>query len=106
MQRVSAVISSGGTASTEIKNNHLAVMLIEFPTMTGTAATLTGSNDGYGTSGTLGDKDGNLSITSPSTRSVAVPAAITMGCTSFKIVSGSAEGADRTIYITLNDFAG
>ena len=106
MQAYTYRIANGGTASSpqnpSTATNHAgkSIVKIAFPTMTSTSVTLQNSSDNS-TFKTIGDKDGAITISTPSTRSVhlAIP-----GIEYLKIIAGSAEGADRDIVVFLEDF--
>lgn len=101
-----ATIDSGQTATLAIPNSGRAVVRLGFPaTMTGTTVTFTAQ--AYPRSGDLAaasfrpvvDKDGNaVSYACQDDSIVAIPEL--SGCAAFTIVSGSAEGAARSIEIS------
>ena len=97
----SVTISNGGTTSTALQlPNDCAVVSIQTPaTLTSTALTVQGSQDGS----TFGDiyLDGVVLTLSVTTSKVyQLSPRSTIGLKAIKLVGGSAEGGDRTILVS------
>lgn len=100
-------VTISATESDVIQAHGRSIIRIDFPTMTGTALTIKGSETGVSSDGlTVGDKDGNLSIASPSGRSVTLAPYLTYGYSCLRLVSGSSEATPRLIDVYLNDYLG
>lgn len=104
-QTFTATILSGATSSDAVQLNGYGMVGIILPaTLTSTAMTFTGSQDGstytalYNTSGT------QLSITVAASRIVLFVPGDFVGINYLKLVAGSAEGADRTISVISRSF--
>lgn len=102
IQKETVVIANGATTSGAVNIGGRSLVLIVFPTMTGASATLSVSPDGTNYQ-TLGDKAAAVTITTPSTRNVAMEGYLTWGVKYLKVVSAGAEGAERTIDLYLMD---
>ena len=96
-----ATISNGGTTSTAVYCADAAIFGVVIPSaFTGTSIGFTVSADGT-TFQTLYDNTGTIvALTVAASRSLDLPTALA-GWHSFKIVSNGAEGAARTIVVTL-----
>ena len=92
-------IANGGTVSDAFDAREFAAFGIVMPTMTGTAITLQVSHDGV-TYQALHKNSSDVawSVTITSAKSYALPSDLE-SWPYFKIVSGSAEGAARTLYV-------
>lgn len=97
---LTATIANGGTTSNALDIRGYTEVGFVLPTMTGTAITYQVSADGT-TFGVLYDKTGTaISVTTASSRAFPVhEAAKAFGF--LKLVSGSAEGAARTIKVVV-----
>ena len=98
----SVTIASGGTTSTTFELNYATRGSFQLPTMTGTAITVKVSND----DATYTNCPAEGSETNPATTASAGTYALPIKCFNFrylKLVSGSAEGADRVIDIVTRD---
>lgn len=92
-----AVIANGGTVSgaIDLGEGHLAGL--QFATMTGVALTIQASDAIDGTFVLVNLRGGALSITMASDRYITLLPEEFAGLRFIKLVSGSAEGAERTI---------
>lgn len=91
---VTFTIASGQTVSNAIDVREKILVGLQFPTMTGVALTFQASSDGVTYVAVLNP---NTPYTIASDRYLVVPSADLAGVRYIKIVSGSAEGATRTI---------
>lgn len=105
IQDASVTISSGSTTSGAFATEGLGVVALIMPSaFTGTTMSFTGSNDGatynalYNTSGTA------LSITVAAGRNILFSPGDLVGIRFIKLVSGSTEGADRSIRVITRTF--
>lgn len=112
---ITVTIASGQTASSIIDARGYAWGVIEMPAaFTGTTIGFSGittpntaallATDSTVTGATfknIYDETGTIySLTAGTSRIIAIPAYV-LACPFFKIVSGSSEGADRTLYVNL-----
>jgi hypothetical protein len=105
--KTTLVIASGGTKSTAVNTGGRSMVRISFPTMTGTAVTLQGSDtDVDADYKTIGNESAAFSIASPSARCVSLQPIYTLGYPYLRLVSGSADGAERLIPVYVNDYLG
>lgn len=100
----SVSIANAGTTSTALQlPNDCAVVSIQTPAaLTGTTLSIQGSQDGS----MFGDiwMDGiAYSITVTTSKVYQISPRVTIGLKAIKLVSGSAEGADRTILVSTAD---
>jgi hypothetical protein len=100
----STVITSGQTKSAELRTGYRTsvVAVITPASLTGSAFTFEGSLDGT-TFVPVYNEATQYSVNVGTSRYVALNAAVFQGLQSIKVVSGSAEGADRTIQIVLKE---
>lgn len=90
-------IASSGTTSAAIQTGGMSLVGIQFPaTMTSTALTFTVSKDGV-TYVPLYNSAGQVSYTIAGGRYIAINPVDFYGATYFKIVTGSSEGAARSL---------
>ena len=101
----STTVSSGGTTSAEIDLQGMVPVGITFPaSMTSTSASFTVSDTTGGTFRALYRSDGTLyTITVTASAQVILPPYDFCGARFIKIVTGSSEGADRTILLAMRD---
>ena len=98
----SVTIASAGTISTTFELNFSTRGSFQLPTMTGTAITVKVSNDDVTYTNCPVEGSETNAITTASAGTYALP----VKCFNFrylKLVSGSAEGADRVIEIVTRD---
>lgn len=100
----STTIANGQTKSAELRTGYRTsvVALVTPAALTGTAFTFEGSMDSS-TFVPVYNEGTQYSVNVGTSRYVALNAAVFQGLQSIKIVSGSAEGADRTIQIVLKE---
>lgn len=104
-QTVSAVIANGQTKSGVIAMAGFNLVGIILATMTGTALTFEASDAAAGTFVPVKKADGSsLSYTTASNTYVAIDPKDFYGIAFLKIVSGSSEGAARTLKLALKGF--
>jgi len=105
VQHRSVVISSGGTTSGAIELEGGATLVgIRMPSaFTGTAMTFTESTSTTGTFQAVYDSAGQISLTVAASRTIMIDPARTRGLRFIKLVSGSSEGADRTIQVIIKE---
>lgn len=106
VQNRSVVIASGGTTSGAIELEGSATLLgIRLPAaLTGTAITLTESTSLTGTYQAVYDNTGTqLTFVVAASRTVMIDPSYTIGLKFVKLVSGSSEGADRTIQLIIKE---
>ena len=99
-----AVIANGGTASAEVDLGVDGFMLvgISTPTLTGTALTFQVATASGGTFRTLEKDDGNAyTLVVESSKYYPINPDHFLGVRFLKVVSGSAEGAERTLILHL-----
>jgi hypothetical protein len=103
---VPVTIANGQTVSTAADISEKIVTGIEMPAaFTGTALTFQVASDSAGTFQILTKIDGtNYSVTVAAAKNVNIPALDLAGWRFVKIVSGSAEGADRVINLMCRTF--
>lgn len=107
----SATIASGQTTSSEIScdlvtNGEYQLHALEFPAaMTGATITFTGSRTSGGTFVTIKEVGGssNYTVTVTASSGVSVDPRVFATWPYIKLVSASAEGADRTIVVHLRE---
>jgi hypothetical protein len=98
----SAVIANGGTASAEVDLGEFLLVGVSTPTLTGTALSFTVATATGGTFKALEKDDGNAySLTVESNKYYPVNPDHFRGVRFLKAVSGSAEGAERTLTLHL-----
>lgn len=91
-------IDSSGTVSNAVDLGDRTLVGLQLPTMTGTAITFQASTSLDGTYVAVKGSDGaSISYTTASSTYVAIQPAVLAGIRFIKIVSGSAEGAARTV---------
>lgn len=91
------VIANGQTVSGAVDLGEGVLCGLQFATMTGTAITIQAAEDIAGTYVLVALRGGALSITMASDRYITLLSEETRGLRYIKLVSGSAEGAARTI---------
>ncbi|CAK0781420.1 hypothetical protein CCP3SC15_910009 [Gammaproteobacteria bacterium] len=102
-----ATVTISATESGIIYSNRNSIIRLDFPTMTGTAITIKGSETGVSSDGvTIGDQDASLSIASPSGRSVTLAPFLTYGYQCLRLVSNASESTPRLIDVYLQDYLG
>jgi hypothetical protein len=95
---VSAVIANGQTASGAISTGGMGLVGIYIPAaFTGTTITFQGSTAVAGTFVPVYNSSGQVSYTVSTSRYIAINPADIVGIPFLKIVSGSSEGAARTL---------
>jgi hypothetical protein len=99
--QTTVVLASGGTTSAEIDLGGTMLVGLQMPsTFTGTSVTFTVANASGGTFQTMKDGAGNsVSKTVAASQYIAIDPTLFRGVRFCKIVSGSTEGADRTITV-------
>jgi hypothetical protein len=108
VQHVNAVIANGQTASSAISLSDNALDFSCFvgfytpATLTGTSFTFQASSDGSTFVNVLNEGT-SYSVTVAASRYVSVEPAVFAGVRFIKIVSGSSEGAERTIVACLRE---
>lgn len=104
-QLKTVVISSGGTVSTEVDTEAFPLYAFIFGTMTGVAMTFQSSTTSGGTYVAVNDNTGAaVSITIASNKAVSLTPTLLAQLSPYrylKLVSGTAEGADRTISVSM-----
>lgn len=97
----SATISSSGTTSSAIATGGRVIFGLVMPgVFTGTSITFTVSHDGTTYQALYDETNTQVSMTVAASRSYALPDALA-AWPYFKIVSGSSEGAARTLYVQM-----
>ena len=93
-------ISSGGTVSSalELGVGRSVLALVTPAALTGTALSFQASVDGS-TYNTVTDEGSAYSVTAAASRFISIKPGLLVGARYIKVVSGSAEGADRTIVV-------
>lgn len=106
VNHIAVTISSGGTTSTVADLSGKALVGMHLPAaLTGTAVTFTVDN-GSGTYNTLADGAGaDVSKTVAASKFINLAPSDFAGVNKLKVVSGSSEGADRTITLVVRDLA-
>lgn len=102
---VEAVIPSGGTTSSVVDLSNFTLCAIDFPAMTGTSVTFEGSTELNGTYKPIADSaDANKSVTVSGTPKIrCVNPQEFAGLRFIRAVSGSNEGAERTLIFMGNE---
>jgi hypothetical protein len=90
-------ITSGQTVSDAINLNNRTLLGLQFATFTGVAVTFQGSSDGITYVAVKDTAGASVSFTVASDTYVVIQPAILAGLKFVKLVSGSAEGANRTV---------
>jgi hypothetical protein len=103
MDKKTLTVANGAQNSSSVQAAGRSITRIKFPTTTGTTCTIQGSEDNS-TFVTLGNENGAYSIASPSGRGVTLSPQMTWGWEYLRLVSGSAEGAERAIEVALSDY--
>jgi len=101
----SVIIANGGTTSPAIPTEGAPLVGVIFPAaLTSTTMTFTVCNTLSGTYVPLKNSSGAVSYTVAAGEYMAINASDFYGVTFFKIVLGSAEGAARTLILSLKGF--
>ena len=97
-------ISSGGTVSSalELGVGRTVLALVTPSALTGTALSFQASVDGS-TYNTVTDEGSAYSVTAAASRFISIKAGLLAGARYIKVVSGSSEGADRTIEVVTRE---
>lgn len=96
------VITSGGTVSSTSAMANYALVGITFPAaMTGTTVTFKGSTASGGTFVPVYNSSGQVSYTIAASRYYAIDPKDFLGTLYLQVVSGSSEGADRSLVLHL-----
>lgn len=106
VQHKSVVIANGATTSGAIELEGGATIVgIRLPSaFTGTSITLTESTSTTGTFQAVYDNTGTqITFTVAASRTVLIDPSYTLGLRFIKLVSGSSEGADRTIQVIIKE---
>jgi len=106
VKQVNATIAASGTASSAIETgaNNCFVGFYTPAALTGTSFTFQASPDNSTFYNVL-DEGTSYSVTVAASRYVAVKPAVFVGARYLKIVSGSAEGAERVVIACLREVA-
>lgn len=100
LSHTEVTISNGGTVSNGIQLGvgRTVLALVTPAALTGTALSFQASVDGS-TYNTVTDEGSAYSVTAAASRFISIKPALLAGARFVKVVSGSAEGADRTIIV-------
>ena len=94
------VIASSGTTSTALPLSGTTPVVVQIPaTFTGTSVTFEGSIDGNSTYGAIANSAGLITYAASANRRLSLDPAFFVGYDSIKVVSGSAEGSERTLKV-------
>ena len=102
---LTATIASGQTVGVAFDTEKATLVGLQFPTMTGTTMTFQVSADNTTYTALKDTAGASVSITIASTTAISIDRAVFQGWRWIKLVSGSAEGAARSIIAVMRVFA-